>query len=175
MTIGFPSHRASHVECVSMSWCYHIDRLVQDCSNSIANALELLQSCAKPSIYMYWLFSCGVGFELSHTPCVIHWFWERFVFYFCWATHFFIINSFFHILTSQFACSTAEAYEEVGEFTKDVSTPQKKKIDIKYPLYCIIGDDGLFFLPVIQWATRVHISASLHQISSRNSHPTNVL
>ena len=29
---------------------YHIDDLVQDCSNSIANALELLQSCPKPSI-----------------------------------------------------------------------------------------------------------------------------
>ena len=29
----------------------HIDGLVQDCSNSIANALELLQSCSKPSIY----------------------------------------------------------------------------------------------------------------------------
>ena len=27
----------------------HIDALVQDCSNSIANALELLQSCTKPS------------------------------------------------------------------------------------------------------------------------------
>ena len=27
----------------------HTDDLVQDCSNSIANALELLQSCAKPS------------------------------------------------------------------------------------------------------------------------------
>ena len=26
-----------------------IDGLVQDCSNSIANALELLQSCPKPS------------------------------------------------------------------------------------------------------------------------------
>ena len=29
----------------------HIDGLVQDCSNSIANALELLQSCTKPSIH----------------------------------------------------------------------------------------------------------------------------
>ena len=29
----------------------HIDGLVQDCSNSIANALELLQSCTKPSTY----------------------------------------------------------------------------------------------------------------------------
>ena len=27
----------------------HIDGLVQDYSNSIANALELLQSCTKPS------------------------------------------------------------------------------------------------------------------------------
>ena len=29
----------------------HFDGLVQDCSNSIANALELLQPCTKPSIY----------------------------------------------------------------------------------------------------------------------------
>ena len=29
---------------------YDIDGLVQDCSNSIANALELLQSCTKPLI-----------------------------------------------------------------------------------------------------------------------------
>ena len=28
----------------------YVDGLVQDCSNSIANALELLQSCAKPSM-----------------------------------------------------------------------------------------------------------------------------
>ena len=29
---------------------YNIDGLVQECSNSIANALELRQSCTKPSI-----------------------------------------------------------------------------------------------------------------------------
>ena len=34
--------------------------LVQDCSNSIANALELLQSCTEPSIY-------------SYSSVVIHW------------------------------------------------------------------------------------------------------
>ena len=28
----------------------HIDGLMQDCSNSTANALELLQSCTKPLI-----------------------------------------------------------------------------------------------------------------------------
>ena len=31
----------------------HIDGLVQNCSNSIANALELLQTCTKPSIYIF--------------------------------------------------------------------------------------------------------------------------
>ena len=30
---------------------HYIDGLVQDCSNSIANALELLQSSTKPSIW----------------------------------------------------------------------------------------------------------------------------
>ena len=33
----------------------YIDGLVQDCGNSIANALELLQSCTKPSIYRFVL------------------------------------------------------------------------------------------------------------------------
>ena len=32
------------------SGVYHIDDLVQDYSISIANALEILQSCTKPSI-----------------------------------------------------------------------------------------------------------------------------
>ena len=30
-----------------------IDGLVQDCGNSIANAMELLQSCTKPSICVF--------------------------------------------------------------------------------------------------------------------------
>ena len=30
----------------------YIDGLVQDCSNSSALAMELLQSCTKPSIYL---------------------------------------------------------------------------------------------------------------------------
>ena len=34
------------------AWDYwHIEGLVQDCSNFIANALELLQSCTKPLIW----------------------------------------------------------------------------------------------------------------------------
>ena len=35
---------------------FYIDGLTQDCSNSIANALKLLQSCAKPSTYLSKLF-----------------------------------------------------------------------------------------------------------------------
>ena len=30
----------------------HIDVLAQDCNNSIANALELLQSCTKPPVWL---------------------------------------------------------------------------------------------------------------------------
>ena len=33
--------------------CLYNDGLVQNCSNSIANALELLQSCTKPPICVY--------------------------------------------------------------------------------------------------------------------------
>ena len=36
----------------------YIDGLVQDYSNSIANALELLQSCTKPSICTWFAFHC---------------------------------------------------------------------------------------------------------------------
>ena len=43
----------------TMFWEIHFDGLMQDCSYSIANALELLQSCTKPSIsgwqYDYFL------------------------------------------------------------------------------------------------------------------------
>ena len=37
----------------SCHFAWYIDALVQDCSNSIANALELLQSCTKPLILWY--------------------------------------------------------------------------------------------------------------------------
>ena len=33
----------------------YIDGVVQNSSNSVANALELLQSCTKLSIFMFWL------------------------------------------------------------------------------------------------------------------------
>ena len=40
---------------ISMQYIYNIDGSVQDCSSSIANALELLQSCTKPSICYNWM------------------------------------------------------------------------------------------------------------------------
>ena len=41
---------------------YYIDGLVQDCSNSIANALELLQSCTKSSICTVYPIKYAHGF-----------------------------------------------------------------------------------------------------------------
>ena len=51
----------------------HINGLVQDCSNSIANALELLQSCTKPLIwqlYMLTLWCYYWWYYISDTKCV---------------------------------------------------------------------------------------------------------
>ena len=45
------SHFVSASMCQPVAWWCHMDGLVQDCSNSIANALELLQSCTKPSMW----------------------------------------------------------------------------------------------------------------------------
>ena len=52
VTDEFPEQRASNAENVSIWWRHHddIDGLVQDFSISIANAMEILQSCIKPSI-----------------------------------------------------------------------------------------------------------------------------
>ena len=44
----------------------YLDGLVQDCSNSIAKALELLQSCTKPSIYhMSIQQQCKTAFKIT--------------------------------------------------------------------------------------------------------------
>ena len=57
---------------VFLCFVVDIDDLMQDCSNSIANALELLESCTKPSIYIssfqvvYLLISFG-GVSLAIT------------------------------------------------------------------------------------------------------------
>ena len=46
-----PLLRSSAGTVMCWSCLARIDGLAQDCSNSIASALELLQSCIKPSIY----------------------------------------------------------------------------------------------------------------------------
>ena len=54
---------------------YHIGGLVQDCSNSIATPLELLQSCTKPSISEI-SENCGINprnlLNLLHGICQNH-------------------------------------------------------------------------------------------------------
>ena len=51
--IGYTTHNniLTYVNSLKLHEAY-IDGSVQDCSNSIANALELLQYCKKPSIYV---------------------------------------------------------------------------------------------------------------------------
>ena len=49
----------------------YINGLAQDCSNSIANALELLQSCAEPSIYTTQTLLCFVVVCSHHYSNVI--------------------------------------------------------------------------------------------------------
>ena len=44
-------------------WNSHVDGLTPDCSNSTDNALELLQSCAKPSMCD---FLCGLAYKSLH-------------------------------------------------------------------------------------------------------------
>ena len=51
----------------TVSSCYvsydYIDGLVEDCNISIANALEILQSCTKPSILSFLVES---GYSFTH-------------------------------------------------------------------------------------------------------------
>ena len=59
MTGRFSSQRASNAVKVSIlwrhedSWLQYTDGLAQDCSISIANALDILQSCTTPSIHVF--------------------------------------------------------------------------------------------------------------------------
>ena len=55
-THRFEQQRVNRVHIFRVLWSVcgvlYIDGLAQDCSNSIANAMELLQSCTKTSIYL---------------------------------------------------------------------------------------------------------------------------
>ena len=65
-----------HMYCILNPVYYHIDGLVQDCSNSIANTLQLLQSCTKPSIYgTYWTMCTIMRGILNPVYCHI-WYTE---------------------------------------------------------------------------------------------------
>ena len=97
-------------------------RLVQDCSNSIANALELLESCIKPQIWYQNSISCSVhqmAFPVTSSSASLLWFKESGMYlnvsvnvvhtavysclvgvYFCFAYIFYWINCYwaYHLL-----------------------------------------------------------------------------
>ena len=50
----------------------YINGLVQDYSNPIANALELLQSCTKPSVYTTTRFCCLIGWLHDHMEWILN-------------------------------------------------------------------------------------------------------
>ena len=54
------------------------DGLVQDYSNSIANALEVLRSCTKPSIYSTQFVRYTIGNEHTDIPGNIEHIWAIF-------------------------------------------------------------------------------------------------
>ena len=55
----------SHLHKSNTKWV-HIDGLVQDCSNSIVNTLELLQSYTTPSIYAITETQTGCEPDCAH-------------------------------------------------------------------------------------------------------------
>ena len=60
--------------CQTMNGKEHFDGLVQDCSNSIANALELLQFCTKPSIwYSHSVFHMWLQEKHDLEPLPLRW------------------------------------------------------------------------------------------------------
>ena len=58
----------SEQECVINSiFPCDVDGLVQDCNNSIANALELLQSCTEP-----WRYRLSMLNQYNMEKCISH-------------------------------------------------------------------------------------------------------
>ena len=63
--LGSPRYKSDD-SSVSPTRIIIIDRLVQDCSNSIANARGLLQSCSKPSIYFITKHHDNIDTIITH-------------------------------------------------------------------------------------------------------------
>ena len=60
--------RPSYIAIGIPVWNHYIIGLVQDCSNSIANTLELLQSCTKPSISIGTSLPAGQSHHIEMPP-----------------------------------------------------------------------------------------------------------
>ena len=64
-------NQGQRMKLLTIGW--NIDGLVQDCSNSNALAMKLLQSCTKPSIYNIakgYMFDGSVTFKIE-----LNWYW----------------------------------------------------------------------------------------------------
>ena len=73
------THNLSNETRLQVYGClYYIDGLVQDCSNTSASAMELLQSSTKPSIYTD-VFIYSVSVRYKDIPLFL-------VLFFCWYT-----------------------------------------------------------------------------------------
>ena len=84
LLIYFHDWVSLHSATIAIYFWGIIDCLVQDCSNSIANVLELLQSCTRPSIPYRWASKCVRSFTSSllysnDTVYIINWYkpWYR--------------------------------------------------------------------------------------------------
>ena len=68
-SVPSPHQAGKEKEKTSRLWYRQRDGLVQDCSNSSALAMELLQSCTKPLIYPFiisrWLTTSHISFCIN--------------------------------------------------------------------------------------------------------------
>ena len=64
--------RVKHHQCrTSLRTLEHFDGVVQDCRKTSALAMELLQSCTKPSIYFYYkMITCFQMFVFCYSGCL---------------------------------------------------------------------------------------------------------
>ena len=114
-------------ECFMQCHTYaYVDGLVQDCSNSIANALELLQSCTMPSM---WYLNYNARNNLIHLGLALyHWSAEAtreidgFTMHICITTEMRpVFHDTYRGYPAKRALSAKMSYEE--EMTNEVMSP----------------------------------------------------
>ena len=87
-------------------WCKpydaHINGLAQDCSHSSVLAMELLQYCAKPSIYSHQkpgVYFVGISFLSYHNKTLLYWLYNQIPFCVCAQPHCNVISHWLNAYT----------------------------------------------------------------------------